>query len=858
MELNSKFRFKSGNADNVRLITSDAKGNRPELSISIANDSLGELAQAKVRCILNIALMVLALIAYSHNPHLGLPRVWYTFIFTASSAGFLYFWALLISKAQIAHKWRITQRIFSILLDNIAITWILHFGGEALAGIFGIYLWITVGYGMRFGLNYLYINLAASLIGFTVGVYFTEFWRAHLYLAMGLGFALLIVPLYSAFLIKRLHEVIWVAKAAYQAKSDFVAKMSHELRTPLHGIISTTDLLARTSSSPQQKEMIRIISVSSNTLLDLINRILDISKFEAGTFTLQQEPMDLHVVMNDTVNILWPQANHKALLFHVYTDISIENHLIGAHRQLQEVLINLCGNAVKFTDSGRVSLRALYDSETKDDVSINFEISDSGPGIPEEYIDRLFDPFVQADNSVTRKHGGTGLGTAIAKELVNLMGGEISVQSARGVGTTFKFRITFSKNSQQDGHSQIFPINLICLGFDSILEQKHLIDMFSPYGPKLFFQSGFENLSDFRKDDAGIGAILVNVNTYEAELPSIVKCISTQLGGALMPIAAYGENENATRIINAGFHSLIGSKSSSIAVARMLNLSMNLRKEYLPQKSSASSNRPLRILVAEDNPTNQTIARIALKDAGHESLIVDNGQDALDELLGGNFDVAIIDMHMPVMDGIEVSRLYGFSELDPERRIPIIMMTADNRAEVIADAEMAGIDKFLVKPLRPAVLIDAVHKVYGARVRSVPSSTSSDVDFDFSFKKAETESTGEDQLIDLEIVEELLAYMAPSERDEFFREFFEDASNYISQFMRLSDTLDLNAIRRDMHALCGAARTVGAVKLAKRARKYEYMQEELLRSNSESYGSEMGSLLEDTFSELRVIAGRGC
>ena len=367
--------------------------------------------------------------------------------------------------------------------DMFFITWVLYFGGVSFAGLFALYIWITVGDGIRYGLKYLFGTLGLSVVCFAGAAWYTPFWHANPGLVAGMMFGLIVVPFYVGWLIKQLQRAVAEKDLAYRAKGDFVAMMSHELRTPLHGIISISDLLRGTSASPKQREMIRIISTSSNSLLELINRVLDISKFESRSIALQQQPMDLHEVVNDTANILWPQALEKGLALQVYIDPEIHNALIGSPHQLQEVLINLCGNAVKFTEAGQVAVRVLHKGETEDTVTVRFEIRDTGPGIPKHALANIFEPFVQSDSPMTRKHGGTGLGTAFAKELIRLMDGHIDVESTEGVGTKFTIDVDLQKLRERDEVSPLFPFTVAGIGFDEA--EGHLATVLSQFGTKI-------------------------------------------------------------------------------------------------------------------------------------------------------------------------------------------------------------------------------------------------------------------------------------------------------------------------------------------------------------------------------------
>lgn len=810
--------------------------------------ALGELAQAKIRVGMNLAIIVLALFAYHQNGALGFGRVWATFAICAVSAITLYGWALLLARPSVNPRWRIAQRVTSIILDNVAITWLLYFGGEVLAGAYGIYLWITIGYGARYGLRYLYGNLAASVLGYLIVVQVTPFWRGNPSLTIGLGIALLVVPMYAAFLIKRLHLTALEAQLAYAAKSDFIAKMSHELRTPLHGIIAIADLMGRTEASAQQREMIRIISISSNTLLDLINRILDISKFEDGSFALQREPMDLHAVVNDTLSILSPQVQTRDLVFTCFVDTAIENQLIGSPRQLQEVLINLCGNALKFTDQGYVRLAIFADGPPLgDSVPLRFEIEDTGPGISKAHLEKIFDPFFQADDSTTRKHGGTGLGTAIARELVRLMGGEIQVTSELGVGTRFVVRLCLERQTQAPNVHPIYPLEVLVVG--TLTMAQAVEAQIAGYGARAVHLDP----STLQRGPSSLpwpAAIVVDLESIDDTAPALKARLFASGQGGVIPVFAYSRLAEQALAVKRLYSGFLGADAATEAYARVLSLAANLSKDYATESSASSSTHGARILVAEDNATNQTIARLALTEAGFHFTLVDNGEAALEELTNGDYDVAVIDMHMPRMDGIEAARIYNFSNLEEAHRVPIIMMTADNRPEVVADADLAGITRFLVKPLKPSLLVDAINSLL------VPRHPRTANDAVLASTSATLAAESAPAVLDHEVITELLSYMDAGDQEVFFAEFIEDARRYRQSLAAVGEAANCNKLRDDMHALCGAARTVGAKRLAAYARRLEFMASAQLSATATQIHADVGALIDDVARELQGLIGR--
>lgn len=792
-----------------------ADGSNTEASSTKPAAALGEFAQAKIRCWMNLALVTLALLAYRRDPTLSLETVWYTFLFTAFSAGFLLLWARKLAQRPTRSKSRLAQRIASIVLDNVSISWILYFGGETLAGVFSVYLWISIGYGMRFGLRYLFANLTASVIGFAVVAAESSFWREYSSLSIGLGVGLIVIALYTAYLITQLHEAVRRAESASRAKSDFLAKMSHELRTPLHGIIALADLLGGTESPSQKQEMLRQISVSSNTLLDLINRILDISKYESGTFALQTEPMNLQQVLDDTVSILASQARAKNIGLSSFFDAAVEPWLLGSPRQLQEIMINLAGNALKFTEQGHVRIGIVRLRGDADETGVRISIADTGPGIPKEYLARIFDPFTQADDSITRLHGGSGLGTTIARDLVQLMGGSIAIDSQLGVGTTVTVDLTLPHAPAQPTERTLPSLRVAVVGAANTADILHST------------LSVLEVSEIARGDDAvprSADCVFIDIDAHN---------VLEALDDTAPPAIAYGTV--ATRDLALARTELLGyvdDVSSVEQVRRALALVVLARRRAETEAEAEPTDQGHTVLIAEDNATNQMIARIALERAGYRCTIVDDGEKALGELSSGRYDVALIDMHMPQMDGLELARLYNFASFDAPARTPIIMLTADSRPEAVADADLAGIARFLVKPIKPSALLRVVQNVLDDTV-VIPDTMPASV---VAMGTREVEPPD----LDPAVFGELQAYMDPSEARQFFAEFRHDARAYIATVRRVSEPdAPHKKLRDDMHALCGAARTIGALRLAAIARRIEYSSEAELRESSDTCAEQL-------------------
>jgi two-component system sensor histidine kinase RpfC len=312
----------------------------------------------------------------------------------------------------------------------------LHFGGEAMAPLFPIYLWVIFGNGFRFGLTYLAAAAACGVVSFTVVVLTTPFWHAHLTLAAGLAGGLILLPLYVSSLIRKLSDAKRQAEEASRAKSLFLASVSHELRTPLNAIIGLSDLMRDTRMDAEQRDMTQTIGQSGRTLLNLINQILDLSRIEAGQMPSRIEPFDLLSLLGGVRRLLSVQAQAKGLRLALHVTPRTPSLVVGDRSQLEEIFINLTSNAVKFTAHGHVVIAVDAIARTADKLRLRVEVTDTGIGIAAEHLPRIFERFYRVDTGRSRAEGGTGLGLAIVRHLVDAHGGRIDATSAVGRGTT--------------------------------------------------------------------------------------------------------------------------------------------------------------------------------------------------------------------------------------------------------------------------------------------------------------------------------------------------------------------------------------------------------------------------------------
>lgn len=832
---------------------------RPHIQLTGTQAVLSEISQAKIRIVLHALFIILTITAHQFDPSISFESVVGISLASFAAASALYFWARHLQTTNAAHPLRLAQRSACILSDNLFVTVVLGLGGGSTAGLWTIYLWTSIGYGVRYGIEYLWVNVIVSAASFALMARTTAFWSTRPPFVLGMLLGMVIVPLYTGFLIKQLHLAVREKEGAYRAKSEFLARMSHELRTPLHAIISTAELLKGKAKSAVQNDYVDIIALSSSTLLDLINRVLDLSKFESGQVGLATEQINLHELLADAVNMVFQQATAKGLELRLFSDPQISLGLCGSPAHVKEVFLNILSNAVKFTDSGCVAVSAFLESETSKVANIAFEIRDSGCGIPEHYLGRIFEPFTQADQTNTRRHGGTGLGTSFSREILRLMGGVISIESAVGLGTTVRFTIPFEKRQLPANKKSRFPIRIAVLG--SSLGQAFVRARASEFGATVvLFDMPHELMFALlaTKQEERIDGIFVEADKFGCNLAGIPKLVAERSLTRFVPIIGFGAPELKTVARMSGYLSYITRTSNDSVVASALATvaSFANRERLRPIVEDARlPSKPLSVLVADDNATNRRIAEIALEEAGHRCTLVENGDDALFALNDVQFDVAILDMHMPGRNGIEVAKIYRFSGFasDPT---PIILLTADCTSEARAEAASAGISKFLTKPILPSEIVRVVEDLGRHGGVGVGATELTIAPFFVGDKERLVDSResphndGDGVLLNIQAVGELIALMTKVEQREFFSEFCDDATNYVAKFESIRVITEAPAVREAMHALVGASLIIGATRLARSARRIEKANNRQILQKKDEYLTELRLAFDDTKAEL--------
>lgn len=619
------------------------------------------------------------------------------------------------------------RRYLALCLDVITVSFAISLTQAAISPFYLLYILIFISAGTRFGKGHLVVASVVAVVAYNFVLIHLDEWHRHTFEAAFFLLLLVLLPLYQASLLRQVQQAREDAERANRAKGDFLAFMTHELRTPLTGVIGMTELLKDTRLDLEQRDYVQAIATSASSLNALIGDILDFSKIDARKLTLERTPFDPRLMAREVCEILSAQALARGLDLICRVEPEVPPQVTGDPLRVRQILFNLIGNAIKFTEHGEVVLRerAQPADAALDRPHLLLEVIDTGIGIPKDTLPVLFESFRQADDSTTRRFGGTGLGTTIARDLILLMGGSIEVESEEGRGSLFRVRLPLL----DEGWVSAAPAPAgRLLGLRALLVEPNrtqaawLCDVLTREGARCRDLAEAPSPTDSGsmrgRAEAAPDLIVLSDTLAGGDLPlglakmrtafaEPLPCLLLTYAGRRLPQPPAGvlclNKPFLPEDLVAAIEHLLGRAISEGALGESGDAESDRRAGAIPPASA------VRVLVAEDNAIAARVITTFLTKMGFAHDLFQDGESALAAALGGGYQLAIVDLRMPSLDGIGFTRRYRAEA--PDRPLPIVALTANAAEETRRDCLKAGMDGFLAKPVSPEDLRAVVERL---------------------------------------------------------------------------------------------------------------------------------------------------